>query len=161
MNTLDSDNYNILIGKKLKDFFESHKYTQQDIADKLGVSQAAVSALLNGKPFGKKLAKKWGDIFGIKPYWLLTGEGEMLKSNNVNKISDSGNTSIAGNSIINNDISAIKQLISPILSLMEKKDDQIDKAFTSLSNVVDVLKSKDEQINRLMTIIEKINGKYE
>lgn len=67
------------ISEKLKSFFDERNITQQDIAVKMGVSQPAVSALLNGKPFGKKLAQKWGDEFGIKPNWLLTGEGEMLK----------------------------------------------------------------------------------
>lgn len=68
------------ISEKLKIFFDERNITQQEIAVKMGVSQPAVSALLNGKPFGKKLAQKWGDEFGIKPIWLLTGEGEMLKA---------------------------------------------------------------------------------
>lgn len=78
MNVFDNQQNNI--GDSLKKYFNSIGLTQQDIADKLGVSQAAVSALLNGKPFGKKLAQKWADVFGLKPNWLLTGEGEMLKN---------------------------------------------------------------------------------
>ena len=75
---LNSENQQLEVGKLLKEYFEKQGLTQQYIASKLGVSQAAVSALLNGKPFGKKLAYKWGKEFGLKPNWLLTGEGRML-----------------------------------------------------------------------------------
>lgn len=73
------DNKQLTIGSKLKEYFEQISLSQTDIANRLGVSQPAVSALFNGKPFGKNLAKKWGEEFGLKPNWLLTGEGEMLK----------------------------------------------------------------------------------
>ena len=73
-------NKTVEIGEKLKAYFDSQGHRQQEIANRLGVSQAAVSALLNGKPFWKKLADKWGNEFGLRPAWLLTGEGQMLKS---------------------------------------------------------------------------------
>lgn len=51
------------------------------IAETMGVSKAYVNAILNGKKeFGKGQAKKWGDLYGLSPSWLLTGEGDMLKS---------------------------------------------------------------------------------
>ncbi len=78
-NSLSAVNQSIKVGKKLKEYFDELGYTQQYVADKLGVSQAAVSALLNGKPFGKKLAAKWAEAFGFNPNWLLTGEGEMSR----------------------------------------------------------------------------------
>lgn len=81
MEKFEPVNQSVEIGKKLKEYFDKLGYTQQYVADKLGVSQAAVSALLNGKPFGKKLATKWAEVFGLKPNWLLTGEGEMFKEN--------------------------------------------------------------------------------
>ena len=55
-------------------------YTQASIATQLGVSQPYVNSLLTGrKAFGKAQAKKWGDLYGLSPSWLLTGEGEMVK----------------------------------------------------------------------------------
>ena len=55
-------------------------HTQASIASQLGVSQPYVNALLTGrKAFGKSQAKKWGDLYGLSPSWLLTGEGPMLK----------------------------------------------------------------------------------
>lgn len=74
-----TDNQINTIGEKLKKHFNDIGITQEEAAKRLNVSQANISALLNKKPFGKKLAQKWGEEFGIQPSWLLTGEGEMLK----------------------------------------------------------------------------------
>lgn len=67
------------IGERLKEYFGNIGLTQSEIAAKLGVSQQAVGAYLNGQPFGKKVAQKWSDLFKIQYNWLLTGEGTMLK----------------------------------------------------------------------------------
>lgn len=67
------------IGERLKEYFGNMGLTQSEIAAKLGVSQQAVGAYLNGQPFGKKVAQKWSDLFKIQYNWLLTGEGAMLK----------------------------------------------------------------------------------
>mgnify|MGYP001737043099 CR=1 FL=1 len=64
------------LGKFLRDA----GHTQSSIAAQLGVSQPYVNALLTGrKAFGKSQAKKWGDLYGLSPSWLLTGEGAMVK----------------------------------------------------------------------------------
>jgi len=73
-----TENQQERISKKLSDFFKKRGISQQTIAKEFGVSQPAISALLNGKkPFGKKLAKKWGEKFGLRPEFLLTGIGEL------------------------------------------------------------------------------------
>lgn len=82
----------IEISKKIKEYFKEKGITQDVLAATLGVSQAAVWAQLNGKPFGKKQAKKWEDAFGIKSTWLLTGEGQMIK--NLQNVSESDQISI-------------------------------------------------------------------
>ena len=65
----------------LKNHFKKEHLTQEDIAERLGVTQVYVSGLLNGKrAFGKKQAAKWQDLFGISAVWLLTGEGDMMAS---------------------------------------------------------------------------------
>ena len=51
----------VIIGEVLKKYFKERHMTQQAIADVLGVSQGAVTALLNGKPFGSKTAQAWSD----------------------------------------------------------------------------------------------------
>ena len=55
--------------------------SQVEIAKTLGVSKAYVNSLFTGRrPFGKKQAEIWEQLFGISRAWLITGEGEMLKA---------------------------------------------------------------------------------
>ena len=68
-----------MMNTELAEYFKSIGITQEDIANRLGVSQQYVSALLSGKSaFGKKQAQRFQEIWGIQSSWLLTGEGDML-----------------------------------------------------------------------------------
>ena len=71
--------YRKIIGKKIKDYFAELGMSQSEVADVLGVQQAAVSNQLNGRPFGKNSAAKWSNAFGFRVNWLLTGEGAMFE----------------------------------------------------------------------------------
>lgn len=64
--------------RKLRKWLEEHGLTQQDVADRLGISAPYVNALLTGKrEFGKKMAAKWYNHFGLLPPYLMLGEGPM------------------------------------------------------------------------------------
>ena len=95
-----------------------------------------------------------------------------------NKVQTNSGVAIQGNghSITNNDIAAMNKMMSPVISLMEKKDEQIsevleilkhkaihvDKKDDQLSEVLKVIASKDEHINRLLAMLEKCqNDKIE
>ncbi len=122
------------VGKKLVSFFKEKGITQEEIAKELGVSQAYINSLLNDKKaFGKKQALKWEEVFGLSSIWLLTGEGEMLRSNV--KQEGSNNNNQVGNNISYNADEVIKELIA----LSKKKDEQISK--------------RDEQIDKLIAHI--------
>lgn len=69
------------IGQKVKEYFAEVGLSQHDVANKLGVQQAAVSNQLNGRPFGKNSAAKWNRAFGFRVNWLITGEGPMFDTN--------------------------------------------------------------------------------
>lgn len=71
---------NIRIGKEIRAYLESLGYTQLGVADKLQITQGAVSAYYRGKPIGKNSARKWSEAFGFRENWLLTGEGSMLNT---------------------------------------------------------------------------------
>lgn len=63
----------------LSAFFREQGITQEQIAQALGVSQQYISGLLSGrKPFGKKQAQRFYEMWQISPSWLLTGEGPMM-----------------------------------------------------------------------------------
>lgn len=69
---------------ELKNYFKSKNLTQNDIAERLGVSVVAVNMLLNGRRnFGSVTARKWADTFGFSAMWLMTGEGKMMQEDNV------------------------------------------------------------------------------
>lgn len=70
----------IQIGGEIRAYLENMGLQQQDVADRLGISQSAVSAYYRGKPFGKQAAQKWANEFGFNLTWLLTGDGSMLKT---------------------------------------------------------------------------------
>lgn len=69
---------NIQIGEQIRSYLENQGFRQEDVAERLGISQSAVSAYYRGKPIGKKAALKWEDAFGFRATWLILGEGEML-----------------------------------------------------------------------------------
>ncbi len=71
-------NQRIEIGKKIKEYFSEIGMSQTEAAEKLGVQQAAVSNMLNGRSFGKNSAAKWNAAFGFRINWLMTGEGKMF-----------------------------------------------------------------------------------
>lgn len=58
--------------KAIREFFEANKISQKQIAEKLGVTQPTISALLTGKKnFGSKSASEWCDAFGFSANFLL------------------------------------------------------------------------------------------
>lgn len=91
------------IGQELAGFFKAQGITQEVIAAQLGVTQQYISGLLSGKkPFGKKQAQRFAELWGISPSWLLTGEGEMMISsgNNTQVIENNTGTAINGDGTV-------------------------------------------------------------
>lgn len=125
------------ISEQLKKYFGAMGITQSEIAAKLGVSQQAVGAYLNGQPFGKKVAQKWSDTFGIQYSWLLTGEGHMLKENAL-KSEETTNLNITAMDIRN------------LLSAIERHGD-------TLRMNQEELKKQGERLDRMLDIIAPIN----
>lgn len=63
----------------LKLYFRKIGMPQSEIANKLGVTQGYVAAMLNGNhPFRIASATKWSKAFGFNPQWLISGEGSMF-----------------------------------------------------------------------------------
>lgn len=68
-----------IVGRMLSRFFREGGIRQEDIAARLGCTQANVSCYLSGRRnFGRRTAEKWGSEFGFNVSWLLTGEGSMF-----------------------------------------------------------------------------------
>lgn len=69
-----------IVGLSIRKIFKESGLSQQDVANILNVTQSVISKWLNGKPFGKNVAKQWENAFGFRANWLLTGEGDMFTS---------------------------------------------------------------------------------
>ena len=77
-----ADNQCINIGKEIEEHLKVIRMSPLELANKLDVSSQYVYSVLRGKRLGRKATEKWGLVLGVKPNWLLTGEGEMLTTPN-------------------------------------------------------------------------------
>ena len=68
--------------KRFKEFRNKIRYSQTELAKKIGVSSAFISLIENGNsnPSIESLSKI-AKAFDLNISWLLTGEGEMLITN--------------------------------------------------------------------------------
>lgn len=115
----DSDAIAIKIGRELKAYFIRQGISQEQIANSLGVTQQYISAMLNGRPFGRNTARKWSKVFGFSTSWLLTGEGEMFTETYMN---ENGNKTEEPRSTYGE-----KEITGKLLTLLTEKDKQIEQ----------------------------------
>lgn len=106
--------------EKLKDYFCSIGIRQDVLSKELGVSQPYISQLINGKKeVGKKVANKLSEKFGLSQYWLLTGEGEMLR--------DQSTTNIASNNTYGDNASENNNITITNARTRTREEDEGDK----------------------------------
>lgn len=78
------------IGDRLRYLIEVRKYTQVELAKKIGVTQAAISNLVTDssrKPSAPTLLKLAAAL-QANPDWIMTGQGEPFEMNIVGKKSE-------------------------------------------------------------------------
>ncbi|MDY4464552.1 MAG: hypothetical protein SPE31_09540, partial [Prevotella sp.] len=118
--------------EKLSNFFSIKGLTQKSIANKLGVSEPCVNALICGRrEFGKRTASEWQRQFGLSAAWLMTGEGEMVRTP---VHAEEGSVQVMGNA---SNVNAGKTIDS-LVELLKRKDEQIDR-------LIRLLEGKDRQ----------------
>ena len=61
----------------IKLYLKSNGLTMQDMADRLGVSQQAVSGAIR-RGIGVNTAKRWAEAFGFSVEFLTTGSGQLM-----------------------------------------------------------------------------------
>lgn len=67
--------------KIIKEYFRDNGFSIQYVADTLGVNRTLISQYINGKPFGKEMAKRWQHYFGISKLWLIADEEDIILYN--------------------------------------------------------------------------------
>ena len=76
---MSKNNYLPVVEDAVRLYMRSNGLREADLAEKLGITQSGVNfTLKNG--FGVRTAKSWGDAFGFDPKFLLTGEGQLMVS---------------------------------------------------------------------------------
>ena len=65
------------VEEAIKRYLKVNGLTMQDMADRLGVSQQAVSGAIR-RGIGVNTAKRWSDVFGFNVEFLTTGSGNLL-----------------------------------------------------------------------------------
>lgn len=78
------DGYLPVVESAVKLYLKSNGMTMQDMADRLGCTQQAVSFSLK-KGMGAATANRWADAFGFNSRFLLTGEGDLLGCENTSE----------------------------------------------------------------------------
>ena len=83
----------------------------KEFAMQMGESPAAVNNWVRKDySIGKETIKKIIDKFPeINSTWLLTGEGDMVKGNNINNVKGNKNISVAGNGNVSEMIEVVKE----------------------------------------------------
>lgn len=113
---------------------------QKDLGNKLGYSnESSFSQIINNKVNTPKnfINRIKSIVPQLNEDWLLYGEGDMLKTGINQEVNGDHNTAVAGN---NNTVNS-EELISRLIKLLEKKDEQIAE--------------KDIQMNRLISLLEE------
>lgn len=126
------------ITQELKKYMKNNGYTQESLAEKMGVSQARIQQLLSGKkPFGKKTASQWHDLFGFNIAWLLTGEGEMMADvQHAHHIVNGNHSTINNNGSDPSTIEAILRLTKMLEQERAEKEEWKQKYFDLINNKV-------------------------
>lgn len=125
--------------------FEKKVSSRRELADKLGYTESSMSQILNGKvSLSDKFIKKLS-IFeeSINEVWLMTGEGSMLLDSKASEKEKPEHTA-----------PALEKEGDDFLSLLQKKDEQIDRMLTLLENqqkTIDFLTKKDNTAGNAQT----------
>jgi transcriptional regulator with XRE-family HTH domain len=127
------------VKERVKEFIKYKGISERVFCSSIGVSFSYVNSIR--KSIQPDKMKTITEVYPeLNPVWLITGDGEMLIDRNINNVSGSGNTAVAGNGnrVTTNDIAGMIEL---------------QKGYQEM------IKEKDVQINRLISVIERLSEK--
>lgn len=131
---------------QLKKFFKGCGITQNQMAEVLGADQSYISQLLNGKcSLGRATAQKLSDAYGLSVAWLLTGEGNMLKTPAAGGQVNNINVDASGNSINASGNASVKQTVGTA--------DTCSQLMEQNKKLMDIVSDQQKQINQLLQLL--------
>lgn len=151
--------------ERLRKLIKSLSLTQSALADKLGITQGAVSSWLCRDTLSSEGAHRIKEAFPqINLDWLLTGNGQMLISDaptGAPLIQNQDSTNSGGNSInmggtqhIGNQVPTNGEQNEPTLAAIM---DELRTIMRRLDELNALAERKEKQIDRLLAIIEQIS----
>lgn len=129
-----------IAGKIFAEIMQKYHINARNLSQKLGITPTQMSRYCNGvtpRLSNSVIEKVLDNYPELSRVWLLTGEGDMLKSV---KVEGSGNATVNGD----HSTATIGVDGSRLLDQLDRKDEQIRTA--------------TEQVNRLLAIIERMQG---
>jgi hypothetical protein len=110
--------------ERISQAIETMKIKIGAVEKKIGASKGVLSRALSNKT---DIQSKWISLFvenypQIDPYWLLTGKGDMLRTDRHQSI-NGDNNKVAGNNLSYNETTDLQSL----LSIIDKQSTQIDR----------------------------------
>jgi len=117
--------------------FKGIIHTQKDVADKMQATAPNVSSALKGDSkfltdsFLHRFNEAFGELFNYQ--WLILGEGNMLKDGN------------------EEEETPVQSETSRFLSLLEKKDEQIDRLLDQHDRLVALLEKETERTQLIIS----------
>lgn len=122
-------------------------HTQNDFAEAINSNKGSVSSMLSGKEgyltdnLFLRIYVAFDDVFNKE--WLLTGEGEMAKTNN---LSDVENSTVIGNNVNGGgDIHISNNERNEAFAILQKQLEEKDKEIERLHSIIDKLLSSLKQ----------------
>jgi transcriptional regulator with XRE-family HTH domain len=116
------------LNQRLRQYFDNTGLSQKEIAKSVNTSEQTISLTLSGKTTPKSdLLERICKVYDVNPTWLITGEGQMKRSENgislSNKPKDNGQY---GNEVferLQQEVAYLKQLIEvkdKLISFLER-----------------------------------------
>lgn len=76
------------IAARMRAYLMQNGISMGEAAERLGVTQQAVSNQLSGRKIGPNVARAWADAFGFRAEYLLTGDGPIMASDDAAPATD-------------------------------------------------------------------------
>lgn len=129
------DYRNVSICERIKDVMHEEALSQKELAERTGVVQSSISAILNGKRSPEPLVNAMGDKMGISKQWLVNGVG--LKYENSKAIAeDSKNMELHESLSMEEKVSLMKEMNA----LYEKHQSLLEEAQNIMKSIVEINK---------------------
>lgn len=129
------DYRDVSICERIKDIMHEETLSQKELADRTGVVQSSISAILGGKRSPDPLVNAMSEKMGISKQWLVNGVG--LKYENSKIIADDSKDIASRESLsMEEKVSLMKEMNA----LYEKHQSLLEEAQNIMKSIVEINK---------------------